>query len=116
MASASSHGDIVTWDLRKLGKVNSFKLPQSNGDDNMVCQATILSFCPVGKHLAIGTTNGQIFICTTKDMTEFRALKVSANDEGRISGILWGANAFSLITSNDHERGVQFWGIQSTEH
>lgn len=111
MASASSNGDVNVWDLRKLTKVDSFQIPP-NGDENPVHIATCLSFCPWGKHLAFGTSHGQVYLCPVKDMTQAFYLSVSSNHEGRISGILWGVNAQSLITSNDHDRGIQFWGTQ----
>jgi WD40 repeat protein len=112
MASASSKGDVTVWDLRKSAKVDSFQIP-SNGDNQMSPLVTRLSFCPLGKYLACGTKSGQVYLCPVKDMSQVFTVATTSNHEGGISGLLWGVNAQSLITCNDHDRGVQFWGIPS---
>ena len=115
MASASSDGNVIVWDLLKLVKVDSFKLSSNDSEDNVTHVAKTLSFCPLGKYLAVGTANGRVYICVVKDMTQSVSLAASSDNEGALNGILWGVNAQAMILCNDHDRGVQFWGIQAKD-
>jgi len=114
MAAASSKGDVSIWDLRKLTKVESFQIP-SNGESNLIPVATRLSFCPMGKNLAVGTSNDQVYLCPVKDLSRPFTLATTSSVNGEISGLLWGVNAQSLIITNNHDRSIKFWGLPSKD-
>ena len=66
-----------------------------------------MSFCPIGKYLAYGTADGDVIVSVVKDWDK----KVVLSDgKGKVTGLVWGEEAKSLLSSNDTSRIVKLWG------
>lgn len=102
VATAHQKGSINLWDLRKQ---KSLRIIESNA--SVGC----LAFCPVGKYLAYGNDSGEVVVTTVKDFES----KANIIDEGKITGLIWGFDAKSLIIANDSSRQVKFWEASETK-
>ncbi len=111
IAVSTIDGYVALWDLRKQKKVASLPCRDDN-DESSTAYVTVLSFDPIGKYLALGTSYGKIVVTNVKDWNHN---KVTVKEEdkkgsGKVSGLVWGTDALSLVSSFDNDRAVYFWG------
>ena len=66
-----------------------------------------VSFCPIGKYFAYGTTNGEVIVTVVKDWDKKMVL---SDGKGSVTGLLWGKEAKSIVASQSTSRMVKFWG------
>lgn len=120
VAISANDGFVSIWDLRKPKIVATISTTTQeegdcDGDSNKdtTILATALSFDPIGKHFAYGTCHGKIVISTVKDLGKSIILnKESVNTKGsKVTGLVWGKDAQSIITSLENDRGIKFWGL-----
>jgi pre-mRNA-processing factor 19 len=97
--ASSSEGGVTVWDLRKQKSIASL----NHEGKEVEC----MSFCPIGKYLAYGTADGDVIVSVVKDWDK----KVVLSDgKGKVTGLVWGEEAKSLLSSNDTSRIVKLWG------
>ena len=98
LASASKSG-VTVWDLRKQKSIASL---EHEGKE-----VTCMSFCPIGKYFSFGTVSGDVIVSVVKDWEK----KIAFSDgKGKVSGLVWGLEAKSLLSSTDTSRIVKQWG------
>ena len=66
-----------------------------------------MAFCPIGKYLAFGTVDGKVHVTVVKD---WNTRMVLSDDKGKVTGLVWGKEAKSLIATSESSRMVKFWG------
>ena len=86
----------------------------SDDDDNTVF-ATTLSFDPAGKYLAYGASNGKVIVTAVKEWDNKIVVDSRKKEKksGPVTGLIWGVDAQSMITSCESDRTVKFWGLDS---
>jgi len=139
VATSAIDGAVTIWDLRKQSIIASLSSTTTGNDEGGDAPTTgntkevhSLAFCPSGKYLAYGTSNGEIILSlvgkgSANDESKMVVLKskippgtptkrkkkgkaaVNAGP-GNVCGLVWGDDAQSLVSINDSERGVSFWG------
>lgn len=111
IAVSTNDGFVALWDLRKQKKVASLSCRDDN-DESSTAYVTVLSFDPIGKYLAFGTSNGKIVVTHVKDWNQSKVTVKEENKKGsgKVSGLVWGTDALSLVASFDNDRAVYFWG------
>ncbi len=92
------------WDLRKQKSITTM--------ENEGMEVDCLSFCPIGKYFAYGTSAGDIILTVVKDWDTKVVLKDGKGGTSKVTGVAWGAGAASLIATHDSSRVVKFWGTQ----
>jgi len=98
LAAVDAEGTIAVWDLRKQKSITSICVPEG-----VAC----VSFCPIGKYFAYGTANGEVIVTIVKDWDK----KIVLSDgKGKVTGLLWGKDAKSIVSSQSTSRMVKFWG------
>ena len=106
VAVSTEDGVIAVWDLRKQKIAAS--ITSDEGDKSVYASA--LSFDPVGKFLAYGTSNGQVVVTAVKEWEKKTVLdEKKKSSGGLVSGIAWGVNAQSVVTTRDDDRTLKFW-------
>ncbi len=106
IAVSTEDGMIAVWDLRKQKVAASIT---SDEEDNAVYAST-MAFDPVGKYLAYGTSKGQVVVTAVKEWEKKIILdEKKKGSGGLVSGIVWGADAQSIVTSRDDDRTLKFW-------
>jgi len=99
IATANTEGTVSVWDLRKQKSIATI-----TADANATVEC--LSFCPIGKYLAYGTGKGDVIVTVVKDWDK----KIVMSDgKSRITGLVWGKNAKSVIVTSDSSRVVKLW-------
>lgn len=106
VAVSTADGSIAVWDLRKQKIAASL----SSDEEDSSAYASALSFDPIGKFLAYGTSNGQVVVTTVKEWEKKTVLdEKKKSGGGLVSGIVWGADAQSVVTTRDDDRTLKFW-------
>mmetsp|Transcript_14569 Transcript_14569/g.17723 ORF Transcript_14569/g.17723 Transcript_14569/m.17723 type:complete len:583 (+) Transcript_14569:97-1845(+) len=109
LAIATNDGNIAIWDLRKMKNITIITI---DGDDTV---ATALCFDPVGKYLSYGTSSSQTVVVPIKDWNNKVVLdEQSKNSNGKVTGLVWGIDAQSIVTSYENDRAIYFWNIQES--
>ena len=98
LAAVDAEGTIAVWDLRKQKAITSIVVPEGVG---------CVSFCPIGKYFAYGTANGEVIVTLVKDWDRKMVL---SDGKGKVTGLLWGKEAKSIVASQSTSRMVKFWG------
>lgn len=110
VAVSTEDGFIAIWDLRKQKKVATITCD----DDNNSVFATALSFDPVGKYLAFGTSGGKIVVTAVKDWNKHILEDGEKKKKcGKVTGLVWGMDAQALVTSREDHSIVKFWGAST---
>ena len=119
IAVLTDDGCITIWDLRKKKKISSV-VSYSDDDDNDNDDndnASVLAFDLSGKYLAFGTTSGKIGVMTVKDLEKKVMLNNNNNGgkgkSGKVTGLVWGVDSLSLISSYENDRGIHFWDTKN---
>jgi len=98
LAAVDADGTIAVWDLRKQKSITSISVPEGAG---------CVSFCPIGKYFAYGTTNGDVVVTVVKDWEKKMVL---SDGKGKVTGLVWGKEAKNIAASQSTSRMVKFWG------
>jgi len=106
LASVDDRGNVSVWDLRKQKSMVSMSVPEG---------VSCVSFCPIGKYFAYGTLKGQVIVTVVKDWDKKTILGDDDDNDGAISGLLWGKDAKSMVVTSTTSRIVKFWGHSSND-
>mmetsp|Transcript_4515 Transcript_4515/g.5537 ORF Transcript_4515/g.5537 Transcript_4515/m.5537 type:complete len:555 (+) Transcript_4515:68-1732(+) len=108
VAASTEDGTVAIWDLRKQKNIARIA---SDDDDNTVF-ATALSFDPAGKYLAYGSSNSKVVVTAVKEWENKIVIDDRAKEKkgGQVTGLIWGVDAQSIMTSCESDKTVKFWG------
>ena len=107
---STEDGSIAVWDLRKQKKIATVACD----DDDKEAYATVLSFDPIGKHFAFGTSHGKTVVTTVKELNKKIPLEVEKKEKSglkKTTGLVWGADTQGIVTSGEKDRVVKFWEV-----
>jgi len=120
-ATSTVSGSVNIWDLRKQNIILSLQspTPEDSGDDASTNAVQSLAFCPAGTFLAYGTSNGEIVLTPvgkTAQSDDAVVLKSPVDKRkksavGTVCGLVWRDDAMGLVSCNNSERGIRFWGM-----
>jgi len=115
VAASTEDGTIAIWDLRKQKNIASIR----TDDDDSDVYATALSFDPAGKYLAYGSSNGKVVVTAVKDWNnkvvidnreDNSSKSKKKGGSGMVTGLIWGVDAQTMMTSCEKDRTIKFWG------
>ncbi len=83
----------------------------SADDDDNTVSATALSFDPAGKYLAYGASNGKVIVTAVKEWESKIVVdgREKEKKSGPVTGLVWGVDAQSIMTSCESDKTVKFW-------